>query len=574
MKIKLLSLLTLLAALQIHATEVAPQAAIPAITFTAYLHTPLFTLKGHTQSENSSENPSVNSIVFSPDGTKVVTASDDKTAKIWDVATGELLHTLKGHTGYVWSAAFSPNGNYIVTASADGTVKIWDVANGTLIRTLEGHTDWVISAAFSPDSSKLVTASNDRTARIWDASTGQILHILKGLVLSAAFSPDGTKVVTTSLDGSTGVWDARVWDAQTGTSIFSLAGASWANDAAFSPDGTKIVTAVGDNAKIWEVETGALIRTLVGHTQGVSFAAFSPDGRYVVTASWDNTARIWDVETGQLQHTLKGHTYKLIFATFSADGNYVVTASWDNTVRLWDASNGQEVLRISTRSYGNEEIIWKPIDKNHVISKPGNDLSSAAFSPDGTKVATGCYNGTIKIWDITQALFQYEKFITIKSITDLKEKFENIKDKIYKKLRVLNTMFADPLLTESEKKNIHTFAQRLNGLNILGTQKSREGGIRGAIDTRLIALNNLPMELEKANNARQFADFKKKMLDINSDLQKIETRMREIFQDSQVVEQRYQDALKQRRFKGTAYLGMRKPKSAQAQAAQEEPEID
>ena len=192
------------------------------------------------------------SAAFSPDGARVVTASLDYTARLWDVATGASLAVLQGHTRGVSSAAFSPDGARVVTACSDNTARLWDVATGASLAVLQGHTQTVTSAAFSPDGARVVTASWDNTARLWDVATGTSLAVLQGhtqTVASAAFSPDGARVVT----------------------------ASWDN-----------------TARLWDVTTGASLAVLQGHTQRVNSAAFSPDRTRVLTASSDTTARLWD----------------------------------------------------------------------------------------------------------------------------------------------------------------------------------------------------------------------------------------------------------------------------------------
>jgi WD40 repeat protein len=123
-------------------------------------------LKGHTGA--------VLSCALSPDGKRVVTASADGTARLWDAATGALLSTLEGHTDGVWSCAFSPDGTRIATASEDTTARLWDAETGAPLLTLEGHTSSITSCAFSPDGERIVTASNDRTARLWHAATGAL----------------------------------------------------------------------------------------------------------------------------------------------------------------------------------------------------------------------------------------------------------------------------------------------------------------------------------------------------------------------------------------------------------------
>ena len=162
----------------------------------------------------SGHRDAVDSAVFSPDGKRLVTASWDGTARVWDAATGKQIALFSGHQGWVYSATFSPGGQRVVTASRDGTARVWDAQTGKQLVTLSGHQDLVYSAAFSPNGQRVVTASADSTARVWDAATGQVIAQLTGHqrpVFSAAFSPDGKRVVTASADRT-----ARIWDASTG----------------------------------------------------------------------------------------------------------------------------------------------------------------------------------------------------------------------------------------------------------------------------------------------------------------------------------------------------------------------
>src|SRR5262249_51323678 len=162
----------------------------------------------------------VYSAMFSPDGKRIVTASWDKTARLWDAETGKPIgEPLKGHTDFVPRAAFSPDGKRIVTASYDETARLWDAETGKPIgEPLKGHENNVLSAAFSPDGKRIVTASPDWTARPWHAETaapiGEPLKGHENYILSAAFSPDGKRIVTASRDRT-----ARLWDAVNGHAI-------------------------------------------------------------------------------------------------------------------------------------------------------------------------------------------------------------------------------------------------------------------------------------------------------------------------------------------------------------------
>jgi WD40 repeat protein/tRNA A-37 threonylcarbamoyl transferase component Bud32 len=362
----------------------------------------------------------VRSAAFSPDGRRVVTASWDRTARIWDAATGREVLRLSGHTDRVWSASFSPDGMRAITASHDKTARIWDASTGQQILLLSGHQDRVTSAAFSPDGRRVITASYDKTARIWDAATGQQTLVLSGhtdLVMYAAFSPDGKQVVTASHDKT-----ARIWDATTGRQIRLLSGhTDWVITAAFSPDGLQVVTASHDKtAGIWDSTTGRQIRLLSGHTDRLWFAAFSPDGRHVSTASFDKTARIWDAATGRELMRLSGHNSEVVGAALSPDGRRLVTASYDSTARVWDADMSRETtiltgheepvacasfspdgLRVVTGSNDKTARIWDAATGRELIRLSGHtdQVVSAAFSPDGLRVVTGSPDKTARIWD-------------------------------------------------------------------------------------------------------------------------------------------------------------------------------
>ncbi|CAB1063128.1 High-affinity carbon uptake protein Hat/HatR [Olavius sp. associated proteobacterium Delta 1] len=360
------------------------------------------------------------SVAFSPDGTRIVTASQDKTARVWDLATGAELATFSGHTERVNSAAFSPDGAHIVTASNDRTSQVWDAATNEVIASLTHHRAAVSSAAFSPDGNRIVTASHDAVARIWDAKTGGLIKQLRNRfkVHAATFSPDGMRIVTASDDRM-----ARIWDVATGEVIQTLEGhTDMVNSAAFSsPDGARVVTASRDHtARVWEAATGKLNHTLEGHRDVVWSAAFSPDGTRIVTASQDATVRFWDAATGKVLETLTGHEAAVNSAAFSPDGGHIVTVSDDKTARVWKAAAGEMIdilsghtaavnaaafspdgARIVTASLDKTARVWDVATGELIVPLTGHEYSvnGVAFSPDGARIITASGDGEARIWD-------------------------------------------------------------------------------------------------------------------------------------------------------------------------------
>lgn len=316
------------------------------------------------------------SVAYSPDGVRVVTASHDGTAQLWNGSTGTTIGEPMRHGKPVFFATFSPDNLCVVTVSDDGTARLWDASSGVAKGDAMRHDGGVVSARFSPDGLKLVTASHDGTARLWNAKAGTALgepmrH--DAPVSTAAFSVDSLRVVTASRDGT-----ARLWDVNGEAIGEPMRHPDFVQTASFSPDGLRVVTgSLCGTAQLWDGHSGAPIGKPIPHHDLMS-AAFSPDGLRIATTSQDGTARLWDGKTGAAIGEQMRHRDLLVTATFSPDGLQLLTASWDQTAQLWDAKTGAAV--------------GGPLRHNAAVL-------SAAFSPDGMHIATSSIDGTARLWD-------------------------------------------------------------------------------------------------------------------------------------------------------------------------------
>lgn len=362
-------------------------------------------------------------VAVTPDGTRILTGSRDRTVKVWDSATGKELHTLGGHTKRVYAVAVTPDGRRAVSGSEDTTCKVWDLGDGAERRTFGGHTGIVSGVAITPDGSRVVSASQDGTLTLWEAESGRVLHSFEGhgdavWDVAVAVSPDGLRVVSGSGDAS-----VRIWDLESGHELHKLEGHSGpVRGVATTPDGRLLVSAAEDHlVKVWDPMTGKELHNLRGHTGRVYAVAVTPDGRRVYSASWDATVREWDLESGAERRTFRGHAGRVFSVAVVGDGEHVVSASWDNTAKVWDPSQGAGhaprsdhsnwVSHIAATGDGTQALsaswdgtvkVWDADSGEEVrtLFGPGGRVYGVSVAPDGRRVVSGSEDGSVLVWDL------------------------------------------------------------------------------------------------------------------------------------------------------------------------------
>ncbi len=398
--------------------------------------------------------------VFSHNGAMVLTAGEDRTARIWDVASGEEIHILKGHSSDVVSAVFSRNDSMVLTASKDGTARVWDTASGRELRLFKGlenwlntavfskdqkwvltaegtaarildaasddeiqrfedHNDLVNSAVFSGDDKWVLTAGNDGSARLWDSVSGSEIQRFEGhddTVTSAVFSRDDKRIMTAGYDGS-----VRLWDTAAGEEIKRFTGHEfWVLQAVFSNDDTWALTTSYDRtSRIWDISRGKEIKNIQSQSLGVNSSVFSNDGSRILTAHDDQAARLRSFEGEEIK-TFKTHVACVNFAVFSKSGERILTATGDGVMYLWDASCCKMIKIVRAHEAGitsaefskNEEIVltagldgtarlWDMETGRQVLLIKGHDsgVASAVFSGDEKRILTASLDETARIWD-------------------------------------------------------------------------------------------------------------------------------------------------------------------------------
>jgi WD40 repeat protein len=384
----------------------------------------IFTLKGHSRS--------IMDLAFSPDGRFILSSSDDDRVILWNSENGAMIASVEGmwdegrageFSKYRLSArTFSPDSRHFVTTGSQNSAMVWDV-EGNLVLTLRGHSGAISTAQFSNDGTKIITAALDDSAIIWDATSGSVLarlHDSEGLLDNAYFSPSDKMIVTFSTNSiyAKGRIHFSIWDAR-GRKIRSIYTNGFTTQSVrFSPDETKVLMAGADvpdlgdkiasqwdwinhttqmgGTRVWTTSDG---KEVFENLEGDDFfldAIYSPNSQLIAAVSSDSSVKIRRAKDGEIVTTLVGHSDSITSADFGADSQTLLTTSKDKTARLWDVISGQVVA---------------------VFEGHNDSVTVGKLSPDGTRVATGAADGVIKIWNASGRLVR--SFGSDRDVTDV-----------------------------------------------------------------------------------------------------------------------------------------------------------
>ena len=323
-------------------------------------------------------------------GGDVISADTEASAdtSIWliDLKRRDEIIRYEDSQDWIWSLDISDDDQYVVSGSgplnlpgAEYNVRVWDVETGEVIHSLEAHNGTVEGVAFSPDATTFASVAWDGKVILWDMATGEIIRqygdengahgfttdeddsIVPTRVQSIIYHPNGESIATSGGDGS-----IILWDVATGEEVRRFEGhTSGVSKIDFNFDGTLLTSASGDRTvRLWEVETGEQIRQFIAsdnedghsHDSSVNDVTFSPDGTMILSSSWDSTLRLWDVETGEELNRFEGHNGPTMGIDFSPDGLTIISGSADTSVRVWEISTGQELLRFDAHQDWISEV--------------------------------------------------------------------------------------------------------------------------------------------------------------------------------------------------------------------------
>jgi WD40 repeat protein len=364
---------------------------------------------------------------WSPDGAYLVTCSADSTARVWDARSGEDLALFDGHSRQVNHAAWSPDGEYIVSSGGE-TAWLWNAQTGEDRAALSDNLDAGVFAVWDPEGVRIVTTGLG-SAAVWDVAsmlTSDVegldpiplrrhTHIVPamhlGVLRDAAWNPGGSRILTVSANGT-----VEIWGSEGGRTTSLVGHTDEVHQGMWDPAGKRVVTAGGDGARVWNAGTGQQITLLGGGA--ILDAAWNPQGTRVATASANGEVRIWSVAAfDEIQSFMASVQER---SNWNPDGKIIATSGYDTLV--WDVGSGEELVRISgdfavwdregrrllVAMQDGEVNIWDTTaiaqggdpDPLSTYSGHADEVIYAAWSPDGSSIATTAKDATVRVWNV------------------------------------------------------------------------------------------------------------------------------------------------------------------------------
>ena len=328
----------------------------------------------------------IESADFSSDGSRILTASDDGSARLWDASSGALVRTFPhGAAGRSIAASFASDARVLTSSAPEegkNLVKLWDASTGQELPSAPGPAGTIV--AEGGRGPWLATEGKDHVIRIWSPGSGTIVATfaspLRPVIWRAWIADAGDLFAASDYSGS-----VALWHLPDGKPMGVLTHPEGVGSLAFGPGGRVLTASLDGIARVYLLATGKLLFTMAGHGDRLDHAAYSPDRRRIVTTGRDGTARLWDAETGEPQAVLRGHHAQVSVARFDKLSQRLATASEDGSARIWDVSTGRQIAAL----------------EGH-----GGALADVMFRPDGGQVLTTSLDGTARLWDAGEPLLR------------------------------------------------------------------------------------------------------------------------------------------------------------------------
>jgi WD40 repeat protein len=416
----------------------------------------------------------ISSLAITPDGTKVVSGSNDRTIKIWNLTTGQELLTFFPcySTAGLLSWLFflfvkvTPDGTKVIAGSTEGTIEIWDLNIEQELCTLYAHTETLTTVDITPDGEKIVSGSVDKTIKVWDLVTGQQLLTLTGhlsFISSLAITPDGEKIVSGSADKT-----IKVWDLVTGQQLLTFS-SIYPIALAITHDGTKVVSGGSSGIQVWDLAIAKelFIPSFCTHATSVNEIVITPDGNHLISGSQDDTIKIWNIATSPNLFTFSDNTQSVTKLVVTPDGSKIIFVDcWgDKQIKMMNFSRKQKSEKIIMHFFKMMRIklkrLWNLATRQEISTLTSyNNSYTFAITPDGTKIITGGWSGEINVWNLAEEQklygFSTEKDIveTLLVTPDGTKMISISKDRIYKgkELDVTYQSFIEMWNLETGKK--------------------------------------------------------------------------------------------------------------------------